>query len=123
MFSKKWVLSTFILFSLLVVLSQVLLQSPFVSEKIKDQLTSQLEQILKKEVSIGHVEISLLSSRLSVKEISIQSDSTLLPSLLSAKEIKISFSPVSFFTETFLPLLTLHAPSSFTTILVQYLLV
>ena len=102
MFSKKWVLSTFIVFSLLVVLVQFFLQSQFLSEKIKEQVESRLEEILQKEVSIGQVRINLFSSALMIKEISIQSDSSLLPSSLFAKEMTISFSPVSFFTETLL---------------------
>lgn len=114
MFSKKWVLSTFIVFALLVVLVQIFFQSQFVTEKIKDRVESELEQISQQKVSIAHIEINLLSSTLIIKEIAIRSDSDLLPSSITAKEIKIVFSPVSFFTETLIiRKITIDSPALF----------
>ncbi len=111
MFAKKWVLSAFIICSLLVGLSQVFLQSQFVSDKIKGTVENRLKKILKKEVSIGHVRISLVSSVLIVEEIAIHSDSTRLLPLFFAKKIHISFSPVSFFKETlFIRKITIDDP-------------
>lgn len=102
MFSKKWVLSAFIVFSILIVLSQLFLQSQYVSDQIKGQIESRLEQILKKDVSIGHVGISLLTSALTLEEVGIQSNSTRLLPLFFAKKIHFSFSPISFFKEKLL---------------------
>lgn len=99
--SKKWVLSIIIVLIVLVVSAQIILQNPFFSEKIRKFAETALEEALGEAVSIEHVRLRLFPSSLKLTGFSIHSHRKDTPDVLFAKEVQISFSPESLFTEAF----------------------
>ncbi|MBN4054212.1 translocation/assembly module TamB [Nitrospira defluvii] len=100
--SKKWVLSIGIVLVLLFVVLQVVLQSKFISEKAKALVETRLKEAIGQELSIGHVSFPLFLTSILIEDLSYRSTSSGFPASFFAREIRVVFNPVSFFTETFL---------------------
>lgn len=99
--SKKWVLSIIIVLVVLGVSAQMILQNRFFSEKIRQFAEVTLEEALGEAVSIEKVRLRLFPSSLKLTGFSIHSHGPDAPDVLFAKEVQISFSPESLFTEAF----------------------
>ncbi len=100
--SKKWILSILITLIVLVGLSQVILQSPFFSERIVGIAATQLEKIVGQAVSIESASINLMTASIALESFVIASEQAGAPPLFSAETLRVYVSPGSIFTEIFL---------------------
>jgi len=109
--SKKWVLSFFTALILLFVFSQIFLSSRFVSKKVQQYTASSLSSLLGQEVRIGEAKVALFSASVVLRALSVGKAKTGDSPAFSAREVEVSFSPGSFFTESFLvPEIRIEAP-------------
>ena len=100
--SKRWVLSIGVALLALFVALQLILQSRYLSDKAKSLVESELKEALGQDVEIGKVSLRLVPTAFIVTDISFKAGVPDRPASLRAKEVRIAFSPASFFTETFL---------------------
>src|SRR5579884_296348 len=98
--SKKWILSLFATLFLLILVVQFILQSNLFSERAKGYAEKGLKQLLGRPVQIEEFELRSLSASVALKGISTQPIDGVPP--LSAKEIRVYFSPWSLITQAFL---------------------
>jgi len=97
--SKKWILSLFVTVSLLFLIVQLVLQSGLFSEKAKEYAEAGLERLLNRPVRIEKVALRSLSASVVLKGVSAEPIGDLSP--LSAREIRVYFSPWSLLTQSF----------------------
>ncbi len=97
--SKKWILSLFVTIFLLLLIIQLVLQSNLFSEKAKGYAEKGLERLLGRTIRIEEAELRSLSASVVLKGISAQPVGETSP--LSAKEIRVYFSPWSLITQSF----------------------
>ncbi len=102
MLSKRWALFIGIALVVLFVSLHFFLQSQYISNTVKKTVEARLKTSLGQEVEVGQVALRLVPTAFIITNLSLKSGPPERSSSLLAKEVRISFSPASFFTETFL---------------------
>lgn len=97
--SKKWILSFFVTLFLVLLIIQLVLQSGFFSEKAKRYAEKGLERLLGRPIRIEEVALRSLSASVVLKGVSAEPIGDVSP--LSAREIRVYFSPWSLLTQSF----------------------
>jgi hypothetical protein len=108
--SKKWVLFSFLLLFLLAVSFYLMIQSGSISEKVKKYAEESLQSLLGRPIQVERAEVGLFPPSVRLKGVVTKEKGIVSPSsasgeaapILAAEEIRIYFSPWSFFTESFL---------------------
>ncbi|MDC4224121.1 MAG: translocation/assembly module TamB domain-containing protein [Candidatus Manganitrophus sp.] len=97
--SKKWILSLFVALFLLLLIAQLVLQSGLFSEKARGYAEAGLERLLGRPIRIEEFELRSLSASVVLKGVSAEPIGNDSP--LSAREIRVYFSPWSLLTQSF----------------------